>query len=398
MNIQNFLRIAINNITHRQMRSWLTILGVIIGIAAIVSLISISNGMEHAITEQFEDFGTDTITISPKSFTGPGSLGNTPFDESDVNVIERIPELDLVLPMLTGYVEVEFHNEKAYTMIMGYESTEEAERVFEKMGFKPADGRFPESDESGVVGIGDIVAHDMFDDEVRVNSRIKLNGETFKVVGIAEEVGNQQDDAGIFMPVEDAQELLGEEDYSFIMAIVKDGVNVEATANEIERKLERHRDAEDFQVMTFAEIIEQIGTILAIIQLVLVGIAGISLLVGAVGIMNTTYTAVLERTKEIGIMKAVGATNNQILAIFLIESGIIGLIGGVIGAVIGTVIAQGVGVIAGQMALPLPLKIIIEWELMAMSIGFAFFIGIFAGFLPARSAAKLKPADSLRYE
>ncbi len=396
--IRGFLKLAIKNITHRQLRSWLTIIGVIIGIAAIVSLISISNGMEHAITEQFESFGTDMITITPKSFQGPSGSFEGAFDSGDVSVLRRITELDLVLPMVSGNVEVEFHNQKAYTMIMGYDSNDDAERVFEEMGFEPADGRFPDPDESNVVAIGHIVAYDMFDDVIRVNNRIKLDGETFKVVGIAEEVGNQQDDVSIFMPVDDAMELLDKTEYSFIMAVVKDGVDVDETADKIERKLERYRDKEDFQVLTFSEIMETIGMVLGIIQLVLVGIAGISLLVGAVGIMNTTYTAVLERTKEIGIMKAVGATNHQILMIFLIESGVIGLVGGVIGAIIGTGIAQGVSLIASNMALPMPLAIQIEWGLIAFSITFAFGLGMIAGFLPAWSAANLKPADSLRYE
>ncbi len=395
----DYLKLAWNNIRYRKLRSWLTIIGIIIGVAAIVALISVSNGMENAITEQVEQFGADTITITPQGFSGPtGGGSSTEFEDSDVRVIESVPGVKHVLPIITGTAEIEFHKEKIYAMIFAYDASSNVQDIWTEAGFEIDKGRFPEEGEGKVAGLGYLVAYDTFEDSVHVKNRILINGERFKVVGIAKEIGNSQDDGAIFMPIETAQELLDQDYYNMIMVVAQEGVDVEVVAEKIERKLKRHRDLEDFQVLTFAEILDIIGNILGIIQLVLVGIAGISLLVGAVGIMNTMYTSVLERIKDIGIMKSIGATNKAILALFLTESAIIGMGGGVMGAIAGTGMAQAIGFAAAGMALPFPLKIVIEWDLIIFAILFALFIGMLAGYLPARKAAKMNPVDSLRYE
>jgi putative ABC transport system permease protein len=365
-----YFKLAVKNITHRKLRSWLTIIGVIIGIASIVSLISISNGMQNAIEEQFEQFGTDMITITPSGFMGPATGGSANFDDNDINVLERISELKFVVPMVTHSSTVTFHNQDMYLSVFAYKAERELEGLWEDVGFEIDKGRFPREGDGRVVGLGATAATNIFDDEIHVRNNIFIDGEKFRVAGIAKEVGNSQDDNAIFMPLDTALEFYNQTDYNFIMAVAKEGVDVDPLADRIERKLERSRDDDNFQVMTATEIIESIGQILSIIQIVLVGIAGISLLVGAVGIMNTTYTSVLERTREIGIMKAVGATNNAILSIFLIEAGVIGIVGGIIGATIGTLIALGVGVIAQNMALPLPLSIRVEWALIGFSVLF----------------------------
>lgn len=394
----DYLKLAWNNIRYRKLRSWLTVIGIIIGVAAIVALISVSNGMENAITEQVEQFGADTIIVSPQGFQGPTSVGTANFEDSDVRVIRSIPGVKHVLPIIMGTAEIEFHNEKIYTMIVAYDASSDVQDIWEEAGFEIDKGRFPQEGEGKVAGLGTLVARDFFEDEIHVKNRILINGEKFKVVGIAKAIGNSQDDGSIFMPIETAQEFLDQEEYNMIMVVAQEGVDVEILADKIERRLERHRDSEDFQVLTFAEILDIIGNILGIIQLVLVGIAGISLLVGAVGIMNTMYTSVLERIKDIGIMKSIGATNRAILTLFLSESAIIGLGGGIMGAVMGTGMALGIGFIASSMALPFPLKISIEWDLILFAILFALSIGMLAGYLPARKAAKMNPVDSLRYE
>jgi len=394
--LSDYLRIAVKNLTHRQLRSWLTAIGIIIGVASIVGLISISEGMQDAVEEQFEMMGTDMITITPSSFTGPGSTADAPFDDSDVRVIEKIPEIDMVLPMVYGMAKFSFHNQDQYSYLMGVPLDKDANRVWKKIGFEIEEGRFPEPGRKEI-GIGYLAATDMFDDELRVKNTIQVNGEKFKVVGIAQEVGNNQDDTSMYVDVEIAQEVLEQEDYNMMMAIVKPGTDAEAVADKVQTKLEKHRDAEDFNAMTPAEILEQVNQILGIIQLVLVGIAGISLLVGAIGIMNTMYTSVLERTKEIGIMKAIGATNNSVMLIFLIEAGILGVVGGAVGTGLGIAMAKGVEVVAGS-GLFLPLKAHISWQLIAGAMAFAFLIGAISGTLPAIRAAKMKPVDALRYE
>ena len=394
--LSDYFRIAIRNITHRKMRSWLTAIGIIIGVASIVALISVSQGMQDAIEEQFEMMGTDKITIIPLMFQGPGTVAEAIFDDSDVRVVERIPEIERVLPMVYGTMKITFHNQDMYTFVAGVSLDKESEEVWEDMGFEIAEGRFPEPGRKEV-GIGYLVAEEMFDDEVRVKNTIKIGDEKFKVVGIAKEVGNSQDDSSVYMDLEIAQELLEQDDYIMLMAVVKPGSDAELVAEKVQRKLENSRNAEDFNAMTPAEILEQVNQILGIIQLVLVGIAAISLLVGAIGIMNTMYTSVLERTKEIGIMKAIGATNHAIMTIFLIEAGVLGIVGGVVGTIIGIIMGKGVELAAGT-GFFIPIQISVSWQLVAGAIGFAFLIGAISGTMPALKAAKLKPVDALRYE
>ncbi|MBT3582381.1 ABC transporter permease [Candidatus Woesearchaeota archaeon] len=394
--IQDYLRIALRNITHRKLRSWLTAIGIIIGVASVVALISVSQGMQGAIEEQFEQMGTDTITITPTSFTGPGSTAEAPFDDGDVRVIERIPEIDTVLPMMYGTAKFTFHNQDSYSYLMGIPLDKESNKVWDDIGWDILEGRFPEAGKKEV-GIGYLAAKEMFDDELRVKNTIMVNDEKFKIVGIAKEVGNSQDDTAIYMDVDVAKDILDQEDYNMIMAKVKPGNDAELVADKVQRKLEKYRDAEDFNALTPSEILEQINDILGIIQLVLVGIAAISLLVGAIGIMNTMYTSVLERTKEIGIMKAIGASNNAIMMIFLAEAGILGIVGGIVGTILGMIMGKGVEIAAGSSGF-IPLRVEISWPLILGAISFAFLIGALSGTLPALGAAKLKPVDALRHE
>jgi putative ABC transport system permease protein len=394
--IQDYLRIALRNITHRRLRSWLTAIGIIIGVASVVALISVSMGMQDAIEEQFEMMGTDTITITPTSFTGPGSTAEAPFDDGDVRVIERVAEINKVLPMMYGTAKFTFHNQDSYSYLMGVPLDRDASDVWEDIGWESEIGRFPEPDKKEV-GLGYLAAKEMFDDEVHLKNTILVNDVKFKVVGIAKEVGNSQDDGAIYMDVDIAKDILDQENYNMILAKVKPGNDAELIADKVQRKLEKYRDAEDFNAMTPSEILEQVNDILGIIQLVLVGIAAISLLVGAIGIMNTMYTSVLERTKEIGIMKAIGASNHAIMLIFLAEAGILGLVGGTVGTILGMMMGKGVEIAAGTSGF-IPLKVAVSWPLILGAISFAFLIGALSGTLPALGAAKLKPVDALRHE
>jgi putative ABC transport system permease protein len=394
--IQDYLKIALRNITHRKMRSWLTAIGIIIGVASVVALISVSQGMQGAIEEQFEMMGTDTITITPTSFAGPGSTAEAPFDDGDVKVIERVAEINNVLPMMYGNAKFTFHNQDSYSYLMGVPLDKESNKAWDDIGWEIESGRFPEEGKKEV-GIGYLAAKEMFDDELRVKNTIMVNDVKFRVVGIAKEVGNSQDDTAIYMDVDVAKDILDQENYNMIMAKVKPGNDAEVVADKVQRKLEKYRNAEDFNAMTPSEILEQVNDILGIIQLVLVGIAAISLLVGAIGIMNTMYTSVLERTKEIGIMKAIGASNRAVMLIFLAEAGILGLVGGIVGTILGMIMGKGVEIAAGSSGF-IPLSVEISWPLILGAISFAFLIGALSGTLPALGAAKLKPVDALRHE
>ena len=238
----------------------------------------------------------------------------------------------------------------------------------------------------------------MFKDKILLRNKIKLQGHDFRVVGVLKPVGNQQDDNTIYIPLETFREIFNQknEEVGFISAQVKPGVDILSLQEKVERILKRERDNENFQVVTPTQILEQINTILGVIQSVLVGIAAISLLVGGIGITNSMYTTVLERTKDIGIMKSIGATNSSILLIFLLESGLMGLVGGIFGVILGTLISYGISTFSTQAGFKLLFEI--NLPLILFGLFFAFIVGTFSGVLPARQASKLKPVDALRYE
>ena len=395
--IKDYLKFAVNSVKHRTLRAWLTILGIVIGVAAIIALITVSYGMQNSIEEQFEMFGTNRIMIAPQGFMGSGAMGAGGLTEDDVDTLESISEYEYVSSFLMKVSQVEYHNEILFPIVVGM-SPDDFEEVYVDMGIDVEDGRMLRNGDGYSVVIGYRVAGDMFEDELRVKNKIKINGEDFRVVGIMEEIGNPEDDNQLIIPLDTMRDLYDEPDkVDMIFAQAKPGVDMEALQEKTERKLERARGDENFQVISPAQLAEQIGQILGIIQFILVGIAAISLIVGGIGILNSMYTSVLERTKEIGIMKSVGARNSDILLMFLVESGLIGLIGGVFGVLLGTGMALAVGFIASQSGFAM-LKISIDYKILIFGLLFAVIVGMVSGAMPAYKASKLKPVDALRYE
>jgi len=212
-------------------------------------------------------------------------------------------------------------------------------------------------------------------------------------------VGNDADDTSIAMSIDDARKVFAPAGkVTGAQIIVKEGVDIEKFAEELKEEYEEYRGDKNFILSTATAILEQINNILGIIRYVVVGIASIALIVGSVGIANTMYMAVLERTKEIGIMKSVGATNRAILTIFLIESAFFGIVGGIIGCILGIGLALMAKLTIELFAPGLPFLIIIDPFVIGGALLFSAIAGVISGILPARNASKLKPVDALRYE
>ncbi len=394
MQLLEYLRLAVRSIMHRRLRSWLTVIGIIIGIAAIASLMTLSESLSQSIEEQFESFGTNLIFITPKNMMSSMSFGGEIITEDDISTLENMPEIEEVIPSRVTSAKLEFHDNEAYVTAASFELNDPS--ILEKMGLELTDGRYIEKGETKSVVLGYIIANTLFDEGIHVKNRVYLNGEKYVVVGIFEEIGNNQDDMQVYVSNDDLIEISGKDEIAAISAFVRSGIDIEKVAEKAEIKLQRARGDEDLIVMTSADILEQVNSILGIINFVLVGVAGISLLVGSIGIMNTMYTSVLERTKEIGIMKAIGAGRKDIMFIFLIESGIFGLLGGTIGAVLGTLLAKSME--AFSSSFPFQFSVYINPTIIIGSILFAAAIGAASGALPAYRASKLKPTDALRYE
>ncbi len=396
--IEEYFLFSAKSLRRRQMRSWLTIIGIVIGIAAIVGLISIGEGMQNAIEDQFENMGLSNIRIVPANLRGPPT-GDIGLDKSDAEFIESIVGVEYVDPLLMQYANVEFANEEQYIMVNGYD-TGLGDKAFLDIDVDVVEGRLflPSDSNSVIVGYDIAFDEDIFNKDIRVKNNIKIDDTDYRVIGIFEDMGNDMDNR-IYMPLETTREHFNKPNIvNAITVKVLDGIDVEKVAETIERKLKRkHNGDEDFEVFTPAQLLTQFNMILGIVKAVLAGIAAISLIVGGIGIMNTMFTSVLERTREIGVMKAIGAKNSSILTIFMIESGIIGLIGGALGVIIGMGAAYMVEYGARLAGFGL-LNININIGLVIFGLSFAFIVGVIAGTLPAIRASSLKPVDALRYE
>ena len=403
--LQDYLRYVIENFRKRKLRSWLTMIGIFIGIAAVVALVSLGQGMQKFIDEQFEVLGADKIIIQPKTgFAPPGSDTTTSeLTKDDAEVVERVRGISETTGFIIENVKVEFNEQTRFHQIFSI-PTDEGKKLYDEINqFEVQNGRdLRKGDKFKVlVGIA-FIEDDLFQPNVKVGDKIKIDDFDFKVVGHYERIGNSQDDRTLIITEDAMREIFNvEERVDFILARASKGDKPADVAARVEKELRDFRGLEegkeDFVAQTFEDFVATIGNILLVVQLVLVGIAAISLLVGGIGITNTMYTAVLERTKEIGIMKAIGAKNEDILKIFLLESGILGMSGGLIGVILGMGFSKLVEIAVATTGNTF-LKASFSPYLVIGSLLFAFLVGTASGVLPAIRASKLKPVDALRYE
>jgi putative ABC transport system permease protein len=401
-NIIEYFKIGIKNLRSRKMRTWLTMLGIFIGIAAVISLTSLGQGLQEAFNEQFEQMGTDKIIISPGgSFFGIG--GGAELTKDDMEVVKKNKDVEGVTEFIYKIAKVEFKDEVKYTWVMGLPLGENKKIVEDTQGFEIEKGRDLEKGDKYKAVITYLINKgDFFEKEVGLRDKIIIENQEFRVVGSLERIGNPQDDSSVLVPLETARELFDEPDkVDMILVQVQKGTEPDKVAEEIKEDLRDFRGVEegeeDFSIQTYQDLIDTFNSILNVVQLVVYGIAAISLIVGGIGIMNTMYTSVLERTNEIGVMKAIGAKNSDVMWIFLIESGLLGLAGGIIGIFIGMGFSKMVELIAVQSGTTL-LKAYFSWLWVMIAMVFSFSVGIISGLLPARQASKMKPVDALRYE
>ncbi|MEK6952152.1 MAG: ABC transporter permease, partial [Nanoarchaeota archaeon] len=322
-------------------------IGIFIGIASVVALISLGQGLQGYIEEQFETLGVDKIIIESKTLGPPGSATSKSLilTSKDLEVVGDTRGVDRVAGILikSGIIKFKQESEVAFTFGMN----EEYLSLFENLGnFKVVEGKDLTDKDKFKVVVGYNHAHgDIWKRPIQLRDTLEIEGHEFKVIGIRGRIGNPFEDNAVSTSKDTLKEILNiEDEESQVLAKTEKGFNPEDVAEEIERRLRKSRnekeDQETFNVRTSEQLLTTFQNIFAVIQGVLIGIAAISLLVGGIGIMNTMYTSTLERTKEIGTMKAIGAKNSHILLLFLIESGLLGLIGGLIGVIIGIGLAK----------------------------------------------------------
>ncbi len=401
--ITDYFKLAIKNLRKRKLRSWLTIIGIIISIATIFVLISLSLGLDVAIKEQFRLLGTDKIFIMPKGQAGgPGTSTVVSFTIKDADVIEKVQGIKKVTFWTAANAKIERDKNLKFIPIVGID-LDTSDLYIETGAYEATEGRLLKRGDSKNIMIGSRYKEDFLGKTIKVGDIILINNEPFKVKGILKPIGNPSDDALIYMPLEDFRPLFNIPNrIDTLIAQIEPGRDIKQISNSIEKKLITSRgltkDNTDFVILTPEELLSSFNTILGIVTAFLAGIAAISLLVGATNIANTMYTSVLERRKEIGVMKAIGAKNPDILKIFIIEAGLLGLIGSFFGVVVGMLIGKIIEYYAITVLNTTLLRVVFPLYLIIGCFLFGFLIGSVSGAIPSYQASKLKPVDALRYE
>lgn len=400
--ISEYFNIALKNMKKRRLRAFLTLVGILISIATIFVLISLSLGLEVAIQQQFEELGTDKFYVQPRgSFGPPGAATAAQLTIDDLDVVDGISGVEDVDAYILAPSEIEFKDNIRFVNTIGLDP-EKIELSFGS--YEIDEGRFLEDSDTFDVMLGSQYKYnDYLGRPISARDTILINDVEFNVVGILESTGSPPDDRQVYMPIETARDLFNiPTRVDFIVAQVSDPTEVNEVADRVERRLMRTRDVDedtiDFTILTPEELLGAFSTVLDIITIFLFGIAFISLIVGGINIANAMFTSVLERTREIGVMKAIGARNSAILQIFVIEAGLLGLVGGVFGVLFGMVVGKIIEFVAVNQIGTNLLKVVFPAWLILGCLAFAFLSGAISGLWPAWKATKIRPVEALRYE
>jgi len=399
-NLNHLLNTAFSNFKRNKARTILTSLGIMIGVLSVVLLIALGVGLKNYLKEQFENLGANLIMIFPgsgfgdseggASGFGPGMMGGTDFDEKDVKNLQKIPEADYVVPVFFKSLTIEGGGEK----FTGYVEASN-EEIFEVMNLTPIAGRvFTKSDvqrKTKNAVLGYVIAENLFTEATRaVGKTIKISNQRFKVIGVIEKKGDRELDNSAVLPYKSTFGNLNPNKTFFTIYLgVNSEDNIETVKQKAEKILLKRYEKDEFSVTEQAEILSTVNQIFDIVNGILIAIGSISLVVGGIGIMNIMYATVTERTKEIGIRRAIGATQDDILFQFLSEAVVLSVSGGLLGLLLASLI-----VLAIRSFFPAAIN------LLAVTVAFfvSSIIGIFFGVFPARRAAKLTPLEAIRYE
>ena len=399
MRLSDAISLASRAVTAQRLRSFLTLLGIAVGIASVILLTSIGEGIHRYVLGEFTQFGTNVITVAPgKTKTGgaPSGLPSSarPLSLDDAKSLERLPQVVAVTPNVRGNAEVEGNGRTRRTLIYGVNA--DSRIVFRST---MRSGQFlPDEDPANArafVVLGSKLKEELFGADNPLGQRLRIGGLHFRVVGVmapkGQFLGIDLDDTA-FIPAGRAQELFNREGCDEINLAAAEGVPAALVAERIRRQLIERHGREDFTIVTQEEMLKTLSSILNVLTLAVGALGGISLLVGGVGIVTIMTIAVSERTSEIGLLVALGASRRTILGLFLGEAVALSALGGALGLALGFGLAQAI-----HFAVPaLPVHTPLSFALLAEGIAIA--IGLLAGVLPARNAARLDPVAALRTE
>lgn len=405
MNLSESFLTALDSLMANKLRSLLTMLGVIIGVAAVIALLSIGNGVSASITDEIQSFGTNLITITTDNQNSEGQPALSLEDAEALDDPLNAPSLSAVSVAVQGNQEVVFGGRSSRTGVIGV--TANYFEVNNLTEFQIGDTLTQEDvdNRARVAVLGSDIAQDLFEDRFPIGQSVRISGVSYEVVGVLAESGSQfsNSDSDVYIPLSTAHSRLysqrtrhGERAVSVITVQAVSEAETNAAVEQVTEILRRrhgivYADDDDFNIFSQTDLLQTFSTVTATLTAFLGAIAGISLLVGGIGIMNIMLVSVTERTREIGIRKAIGALKRDILSQFLLESVLLSLLGGFLGIALG----WSISVLAGRL---IDLVTVVDLGTVALATGFAMGVGLVFGIYPAWRAASLRPIEALRYE
>ncbi|MCK4555080.1 MAG: ABC transporter permease [Candidatus Aenigmarchaeota archaeon] len=412
MKLSKCFKHALNMVLHSKLRSWLTITGIVIGVAAVIAIMSLGEGLQQSMDSQLSGLGGDILTLTAGASKGTSIFGmrggsKSGFDaaqatdaevsltRTDVQALRGISDIALIDTNIRGNVDVSYLGKTGSVSLTGVDQKVWSQITTSKI----KEGRMLDSADQNVVIIGGRLASTYFDRPIGINKMITIEDSVFRVVGVLDDTSTN-----VYMPISMAYRVLEEKEtgvYDSIIIKVRDEELLNETITKIDSKLMavRHvtEKTKDFTITSNKQIQDARTEALGTMKTFLLAIAAVSLLVGAIGVANTMFTSVLEKTKEIGIMKAIGARNRDILLIFLFNAGLIGFIGGTLGVLFGAAISSLMASLTGAMPMAKG-GTLVTLDAVAIALFVSVAVGIISGLIPAYQASKLKPVDALRFE
>jgi len=399
MLVKDIIKLTARSVIAQRMRSFLTALGIAIGVAAVVLLTSIGDGLHRFVLAEFTQFGTNLIAINPgKATTHGATIGvfgtERPLTIDDAVALEKLRNIEAAVPIVQGNAEVESSQRQRRTTVYGMGG--DMPRAFRA---EVALGEFFIDDDPNnpraVAVLGSKLRSELFGDSTPLDKRIRIGGDRYRVIGVFEPKGQflgvDLDDA-VYIPTARALEMFNRDSLVEVDLLYREDADVDEIVSSITRLMTVRHGRDDVTITTQQQMLDVLGSVLGILTFAVAALGSISLLVGSVGIFTIMTIAVNERIAEIGLLRALGGKRNQVMTLFLGEAVVLAALGGLLGLLIGVGGAQLVTILAPALPVHISWNYLIAAELLAI------FIGIVAGVLPARRAAKLDPIEALRSE